>query len=166
MLENAMVTVSIRHLTNAVGGSTQVDLLGSAPEVLRLTAEPSPAEAGLYETTFTPSADGAYVAEATVIDGDGISVGRAETGWTTELSADEFKSLTANRALMTSLAQATGGRVLRPSELEGLVRELPRRSAPVTERVSEPIWHRSAVFLFALGCFIAEWGLRRRKGLA
>lgn len=165
-LDNATVSVSIRHLTNAVTGTAVGDAVATAPEVLRLTAEPSPEEPGLYETTYVPREDGAYVAQATAIDADGVGVGRAEAGWTAELSAEEFRSLGVNRGLMTSLAQATGGRVLRPGELDGFVRELPRRSAPIRELVSEPIWHRAGVFLFALACFISEWGLRRSKGMA
>ena len=67
---------------------------------------------------------------------------------------------------MTRLAQATGGRVLKLGDLDGFVRQIPQRSAPISEQTAEPMWHRPAVFLFALACFVAEWGLRRRKGLA
>jgi hypothetical protein len=165
-LEDATVTLTVRHMTNATSTALAGNAIETAPVVLRLTAEPSGGEAGLYETTFAPRADGAYVAQATVVDAEGVTVGSAEAGWTSDLSAEEFKSLTPDRALMTRLAQATGGRVLRPDDLDAFVRDIPRRSAPVTETVSEPIWHRPAVFLFALGCFILEWGLRRRKGLA
>jgi hypothetical protein len=165
-LEDASVTLTVRHLTNAPGSTLSGNALESATVVLRVAAEPSGAEAGLYETTYVPRTDGAYVAEASVLSAEGVSVGSAETGWTSDFSAEEFKSLTPNRALMARLAQATGGRLLRPGELEGFVRDIPRRSAPITERSSEPIWHRPAVFLFALSCFVLEWGLRRRRGLA
>jgi hypothetical protein len=30
---------------------------------------------------------------------------------------------------------------------------------------SKPLWQEPAVYLFALGCFVAEWGIRRWKGL-
>ena len=43
---------------------------------------------------------------------------------------------------------------------------LPNRKAPITESWSFPLWHQPAVFLFALLCFLAEWGLRRWKGMA
>ena len=165
-LDDATVSLTVKHLTNATGTALTGNAIESAPVVLRLTAEPSGAEGGLYETTFAPRADGAYVAEATVINAEGLSLGSAATGWTSDFSADEFRSLVPNRALMTRLAQATGGRVLRPDELEAFVREIPRQSAPINERTAEPMWHRPTVFLFALGCFVLEWGLRRRKGLA
>ena len=38
--------------------------------------------------------------------------------------------------------------------------------APVTENWLRPLWHTPTMFLFALCCFIAEWGLRRWKGMA
>jgi hypothetical protein len=88
------------------------------------------------------------------------------TGWSTDLAAEEFRSLLPNRALLESLAQKTGGQVLAPGDLESFVRDLPHRRAPVTETWSRPIWHTPWVFLFALGCFVTEWGLRRWKGLA
>jgi hypothetical protein len=165
-LDDATVTLTVKHMTNVANASLSGNAIESAPVVLRLNAEPSGGEAGLYETTYVPRTDGAYVALASVVTADGVTVGEAETGWTSDFSADEFKSLAADRALMTRLAQATGGRLLRPDDLEAFVREIPHRSAPVTERFSEPLWHRSGVFLFALGCFVLEWGLRRRKGLA
>jgi hypothetical protein len=165
-LDDATVTLTVKHLTNAPSAVLTGNAIESAPVVLRLNAEPSSGESGLYETTYVPRADGAYVAQASAVDAAGVSVGDAETGWTSDFSAEEFKSLAADRATMTRLAQATGGRLLRPGDLESFVREIPHRSAPITEKVSEPLWHRSAVFLFALGCFVLEWGLRRRKGLA
>jgi hypothetical protein len=35
----------------------------------------------------------------------------------------------------------------------------------VTETWTSPLWHQPWMFLFALACFLAEWGLRRVKGL-
>jgi hypothetical protein len=34
------------------------------------------------------------------------------------------------------------------------------------ESVTRPLWHTSWFFTFAVACLIAEWGLRRRRGLA
>jgi hypothetical protein len=33
------------------------------------------------------------------------------------------------------------------------------------ESWSKPLWQEPVVFLFALACFVAEWGIRRWKGL-
>jgi hypothetical protein len=134
--------------------------------VIRLTAEPALTEPGLYQALFVPREPGGYITEALVIDGDGNEVGRAETGWTADPAAAEFKSLSPNRALMATLARQTGGQLLELSDLPRFADVLQHRPAPITETWTRPLWHQPVVFLFALLCFIAEWGLRRSKGLA
>ena len=72
----------------------------------------------------------------------------------------------SNRALLESIAKQTGGEVIAADQLDGFAAGLPNRKAPITESWSYPLWHQPAVFLFALACFVAEWGLRRSKGMA
>jgi hypothetical protein len=54
-------------------------------------------------------------------------------------------------------------------ELGKFARDLPHQKAPISEVWAKPLWDLPGVlpaaFLFALGCFLAEWGLRRWKGL-
>lgn len=133
---------------------------------VHLTAEPALSEAGLYEATYVPHAPGGYLAEAVVTDGSGVQVGRVRTGWSADPASEEFKSLKPNRALMEEIARQTGGEVIDASKLDAFAVGLPNRKAPVTETYSFPLWHEPLVFLFALACFAAEWGLRRWKGLA
>jgi hypothetical protein len=82
------------------------------------------------------------------------------------MAASEFRDLQPNRALMEQLARQTGGRVLAPEELEAFARELPAKRAPINETWTRPLWHTPWMFLFAVACFVGEWGLRRLKGLA
>jgi hypothetical protein len=30
---------------------------------------------------------------------------------------------------------------------------------------SDPLWHKPWIFILALACFAAEWGIRRREGM-
>jgi len=138
----------------------------SGTNVIRLTAEPSVTQAGVYEATYVPRETGGYHAEAVVIDQNGMEEGRAEAGWTSDPAADEFRSLKPNRALLEAIAKQTGGEVILASSLESFAKGLPNRKAPVTENWTSPLWHQAGVFLFALACFVAEWGLRRKRGLA
>lgn len=156
-LDNATIRLTVQTMTN---------LSSKATNVVHLTAEPSLTEPGLYETVFIPREAGAYRAEALVLDPNGAEAGRAEAGWTADPAAEEFKSLKPNRALMESIARQTGGEVIALNRLDEFVRGLPHRKAPVTENWSFPLWHTPVIFLLALTCFIAEWGLRRWKGLA
>ena len=156
-LDNAIVRLTVQTMTN---------LSSKATNVVNLTAEPSLTEPGLYEAVFIPRDAGAYRAEATVLDPNGAEAGRAEAGWTADPAAEEFKSLKPNRALMETIARQSGGEVIALNRLDEFVRGLPDRKAPVTENWSFPLWHTPIIFLLALACFIAEWGLRRWKGLA
>jgi uncharacterized membrane protein len=165
-LDNATVTVSIRHIPNHHRDPAPAPPATNSTPVIRLTAEPALTESGLYQALFVPREPGGYIAEAIVIDGDGLEVGRSETGWTADPAAVEFQSLTPNRALMTSLARQTGGQLLSPADLPRFADFVQHRPAPITETWTRPLWHQPAVFLFALLCFITEWGLRRSKGLA
>jgi hypothetical protein len=78
---------------------------------------------------------------------------------------DEFRSLKPNRALLETIAQRTGGEVVAMENLRSFIQKLPDRRAPITETTTSPLWHKPVVFLFVLGCFLTEWGLRRWKGL-
>lgn len=131
-----------------------------------LSSEPSSTEAGAHEAVFTPRESAGYFVETTVVNDSGAELGRASAGWATEFAAAEFASVTPNRALLEAIARKTGGEVLTPARLPGFVKELATRRAPITENWMRPLWHTPTMFLFALGCFVAEWGLRRWKGLA
>jgi uncharacterized membrane protein len=182
-LDNAHVELNVRFVTAATDEARDPGVEGPAPDRpvaatasttlraaasagIRLSAEPDAAEAGAYRTLFVPRESGAYLAEATVLDENGAEIGRAEAGWSSDPVAEEFRSLRPNRALLETIAKQTGGEVVEVGELERFVRRLPNRRAPIHEAWARPLWHQPAVFLFALGCFLAEWGLRRTKGLA
>src|SRR4029453_16735637 len=136
------------------------------PAMIQLIAEPALNEPGLYQAAFVPRETGGYYAEATVTNAVGAEVGRAEAGWTSDPAAEEFRSLRPNRALMEEIAKRSGGEIVSADALGAFARALPNRKAPITETWTSPLWHQAGVFLFALACFVAEWGLRRRRGLA
>jgi hypothetical protein len=162
--ENASVRLTIRpvRLEARPGeGPTRA----ADTNYVSITAEPSTVNPGTYEATYIAREAGAYSVEALVTQADGKVVGQAAAGWTSDPAAEEFRSLKPNRALLESIAKRTGGEVVALADLEKFVRRLPERHAPVTETWSYPLWHKPAVFLFVLACFVAEWGIRRWKGL-
>jgi hypothetical protein len=150
-LENASVTVKVSG--------------GPHAKPLELTAEPSDRKAGVYQAAYVPRQAGAYRAHATIKAADGSDVGEVHAGWTSEPAANEFRELRANRALLERIAERTGGEVVEADDIESFVDSLPTRAAEVTEPYVMPLWHRPGVFLFAIACLVAEWGLRRWKGL-
>lgn len=136
---------------------------GAAP--IQLEAEPASSESGLYQATYVPHLTGGYKATARVTNNAGADLGRASAGWSTDLAAEEFRSLTPNVALLEELARKSGGQVIAAADLENFAKRLPQLNAPVMETWSYPAWHTPAMFGFAVVCFLTEWGVRRWKGM-
>jgi hypothetical protein len=67
---------------------------------------------------------------------------------------------------MEQIARQTGGEVVAAEKLNDFAAALLNRRAPVMETWTFPLWHQPLVFLLALACLLAEWGIRRSKGLA
>lgn len=154
--DNAAVSVEVEPVV--FGGPAGTNSL-----VLR--AEPALTEPGLYEAIYIPRVAGGFRARAKVQNDVGAEVGRAETGWTSDPVAEEFRSLVPNPSLLEEIARKSGGRRVEAEDLDTFVKELPTRTAPVMEAWSRPAWHTPLLFGFALACLVAEWGLRRVKGL-
>jgi uncharacterized membrane protein len=134
-----------------------------------LVAEPSAAEAGLYEARHVPRQSGAYRVLARAAAG---SSGREDEGLQTDaafaldLEADEHRSIRADAASLEAMARLTGGHMVAAEDLDSFVRAVPKRAAPISDSRSEPLWHTVPVFLLALACLLGEWTLRRSRGLA
>jgi uncharacterized membrane protein len=149
--------------------SVSMEVLDPGGNSVRLTAVPAAAESGQFEAAYVPRTSGGYYAHVTVNDVKGNRLGEAETGWAADLEGREFQSIRANRPLLEKIARRTDGRVVELDELNRFARDLPNQSAPISEVWVRPLWDLPgvvpAVFLFALACFVAEWALRRWKGL-
>jgi uncharacterized membrane protein len=156
-LDDATVAIEVQPVLS--------DGQDASTNVIQLRAEPSLTEAGVYETTYAPRHTGGYRATASVVNAMGIKIGDAEAGWSTDLMAEEFKSLQPNTALLEAIASRTGGEVIMPDRLDGFAHGLPGRRSPVMETWTKPAWHTPSWFGFALLCLVGEWGLRRWKGL-
>lgn len=166
-LDNGTVTLKVESVAIAAHPAKEPETGGSSTNApVKLAPEPALSEAGLYQDTYIPRRTGGYRAEAIVLDENGVESGRAKIGWTVDFAADEFRSLKPNRALMETIAKRSGGEVIEADKLQSFVATLPDRKAPITENWSFPLWHTPIVFLFALACFVTEWGLRRWKGMA
>jgi hypothetical protein len=157
-VDDAVVTVEIEPVVFEGTAAAAV-----AP--IRLEAEPALSEPGLYQTTYVPRHTGGYKAIATVKNYAGADLGRGEAGWSSDLAAEEFRSLIPNVALLEEIARKSGGQVVALNDLDSFAGKLPQMQAPVMETWSYPAWHNPLLFAFALGCLLAEWGLRRWKGL-
>lgn len=114
-----------------------------------------PTEVGDYEVTMTARRAGEIIGEQT----ERVQV------YLSDIELDEPR---ADSALLTELAEASGGRFARANALEGVLNDLLEKDANITVTTSQPedlwdTWPVLGVFLGALG---AEWAIRKRGGLA
>ena len=130
-----------------------------------LIAEPSLDEPGVYEAVFVPQTSGAWKVKAEAISTQGDELQADDTGWVVESEASEFHSIGTNHALLESLARETGGEMIHESMLDGFATDLKSKPMPVMEAWTMPLWDQPIVFLIVVACFVAEWGVRRRRGL-
>ncbi len=132
---------------------------------LTLPAEPSLAEAGLYEALMAVAQPGAYRAEVRVTDGDGAAVGGDITGWVHDPVAEEFRRVAPDREWLAQLARQTGGEFVAKDQLAHFVQQLTRKPAPITETTTSPLWQHPLMLLLIVAGLCGEWGLRRWRGL-
>ena len=157
-LDNAALSLEVQPVLSDAPAGAQTN-------AVHLPVEPALNEPGLYQATYVPRHTGGYKATVAVTNMEGVAVGQAAAGWSTDLAAEEFRSLAPNTALLDSIARKTGGEVIAASKLDAFARNLPTRHAPVMESSTYPLWHTPAVFAFALACLVGEWGVRRWKGM-
>jgi uncharacterized membrane protein len=146
--------------------TVELNIIPLSGDPFTLKAEMDDAEPGVYTSSYWSREPGGYHVTANITSADGSHVGTAQSGWTAQSGAAEFRDLRVNRALLEEIAQQTGGEVIREDRLDNFAADLPTRKVPVTETWVYPIWHRPWVMFLAMLCLCCEWGLRRWKGLA
>lgn len=123
-------------------------------------------KAGQFEVEIPQGEDGAYLASVVVHSPNGLLVGEADAGWVNQPLVEEFASLQPNLSYLQKLAEDTGGELLRIEDLDKLESTLAAQRSPIMETWTKPLWHNQWLFLLALGTFLTEWLLRRKRGLA
>ena len=71
----------------------------------------------------------------------------------------------ADRELLERLANSTGGRYWRPSELNTLPRDISYSEAGISVRDTKPLWDMPINYLLLLGLVSTQWLLRRKWGV-
>jgi hypothetical protein len=107
-----------------------------------------------YATTYLP--DSAGNLKVRVVD---PTLGRFNLQAEIEVIApdDELRRPETDHELLASLANATGGKVLRPEEIGDLPKLLPNRAVITKNPLIEPIWDTPLVLALALILLTAEW---------
>jgi hypothetical protein len=154
-LDNATVSVKV----------TAPGVAGSETKEVEMRADPSEKTPGQYEVMYVSRQPGSYKAAISVVGMDGVGIGEARAGWTSDPAAEEFRMLQPDATLLERIAKTTGGEVIELSDLERFATNLPQRQAQVMESYTQPFWHQSWIFLLAIALLASEWALRRWRGL-
>jgi hypothetical protein len=150
-MDNAKVTLTVTPLLS---------------DPITLEAEMDADGSGIYRTEYWSADGSAFHVTAKVDSLDGVRVGEAETGWTQNAGAEEFRQLSINRDGLEELAKATGGRVIRTSDLNRFSQDLPNQRMPISETWLYPLWHSPWILTLAIACLCLEWTIRRLRGMA
>jgi hypothetical protein len=78
----------------------------------------------------------------------------------------EYFGAEMRRALLERIAEETGGRFYTPDTVASLPSDLGYSGGGATVQETKPLWDMPALFLAIVGLVSAEWGYRKRRGLA
>jgi hypothetical protein len=93
------------------------------------------------------------------IGGDTAEVEAADLG--TEYFAAEMR-----RPLLERIAEETGGRFYTPDTVASLPADLGYSGGGAVIQEEKPLWDMPALYLLIVSLLSAEWGYRKRRGLA
>lgn len=137
---------------------------GEVP-MLRLALKPQTDRASVYAAEVPALPPGSYRVRLHV---EGAELGSEPIEASLHVAdpySRESADSTANRALLTQLAQASGGRLLLPDELD-LLPALLRPEAAVSELTEEvELWNHWLTLLLFFALLTAEWFTRKLHGL-
>jgi hypothetical protein len=128
---------------------------------------PDPSGRPRWQATFTPPGPGVW--QIALTDPRPQAPASPEIELSVPAPPGELDDLSPDPVFLSTLAQATGGQSVMPSNFDGFLKENFRTTAPArleTGAVWQPAWNQVWVAL-ALAFFPStEWFLRRRQGLA
>ncbi len=120
---------------------------------------------GRYAVRIPTVSEGAYHLEVLAV-ADGDSVRAPPTALRAALAVAEPGSSERDDALLQDLAAQTGGRAFDVTALEELPDAVTLTRAGITVREANDLWDAPLFLLLLLGVVVADWTIRRRRGLA
>ena len=120
---------------------------------------------GEYVGTVAAAGEGQYEARIDAQQGE-KSLGSTIAHLRAAPGDAEFFDATMHAPTLRRIAQETGGQYYAASAAQGLAEDLRYTGRGVTTVEERDLWHMPIVFLLLVGLLCAEWGYRRRVGLA
>ena len=134
-------------------------------EVREVPMEWSVSEDGEYTAGFTPEMDGLYEVSVDAAR-DTAGLGTAETSVRVAPGTGEFRDPRQHRTLLERVASETGGRYYTPETVDRLAEDLRFTGGGVTVTEEHDLWDMPILLFLMAGLLGAEWGYRRKRGLA
>ena len=126
---------------------------------MTLELQASATQPGVFEARFTPQETGLFSVEAiSRVNDSPIESVRSAIRYEEN---QEFFNIRQNRALLSSLAAATGGQYWDPTDWDELPEAISYSSAGITEQDIRYLWDAPIIFLLLVLLKTAEWLLRR-----
>jgi hypothetical protein len=123
-----------------------------------------PGSPGRFRGELAAPTPGVYVAEVSAARGE-QQIGREALAFQRLDGVAESFHTAQNRALLTRLAGATGGRYVAPEDLGKVADDIPYSPSGVSMHQIKELWDMPAAFLALLLMKATEWLLRRRWGI-
>ena len=120
---------------------------------------------GEYRATFNTKEEGLYVADVEASRGT-TALGRSATQVRVVQSDAEYFDAAMQAGRLKRIAEETGGRFYTADAVSGMPQDLQYSGRGVTTIEELELWHMPIVLITLLGLMFAEWGLRRKAGLA
>ena len=141
--------------------SVPVSIYYGDAEAGRVTLAPPSASTGRLAAEFLPERVGRYRAVVKLPDGT-----TQESRFIVFTENLEETEVATDTLYLRRLCEASGGRLIEPRELPGLLKELSNEKADQAPKVVvRPAWNEAWVFYLAGLLFGLDWFLRRRWGL-
>ena len=123
------------------------------------------AKDGEYRGSFVPDEPGLYEIRTSAMRGD-TSFGSNVRYVRASAGDNEYFDAAMRASLLTRIAEATGGRFFRATSATSLPEAINYSGRGVTVVEERDLWDMPALLLLVLALVAAEWGYRRKRGLA
>jgi uncharacterized membrane protein len=120
---------------------------------------------GSYRGSFVPSEPGVYEIRTSAMRGE-TSLGSSVRHIRASAGDNEYFDATMRASLLSRIAEDTYGRFFRSSGAASLPEAINYSGRGVTVVEERDLWDMPALLLIILGLIAAEWGYRRKRGLA
>jgi hypothetical protein len=122
-----------------------------------------PRGSGVFDTKVADLPEGDYTVRADA----GPALGHPQVAVHVYPSSEaEMTDLTGDDGWLRHLAESSGGQYFRLDQVGQLPAKLRDLPVDLTHPLELPLWDGPYLYGLVLGCFAAEWGLRKRFGLS